>query len=58
MENNILANDIRHTLNGLTAEERAKFKGATLLITGCAGFLGYYMMHSSMLRHANSASSG
>ena len=45
MENNILANDIRHTLNGLTAEERAKFKGATLLITGCAGFLGYYMMH-------------
>lgn len=45
MANNILAGDIRHTLNGLTAEERGKFQGATVLITGCAGFLGYYMMH-------------
>lgn len=45
MTNNILAGDIRHTLNGLTADEQAKFKDATILITGCAGFLGYYMMH-------------
>ena len=45
MASNILAGDIRHTLNGLTADERAKFNGATILITGCAGFLGYYMMH-------------
>ena len=41
---NILQNDIKHTLNGLTAAERAKFNGSTVLITGCAGFLGYYMM--------------
>ena len=39
---NILQNDIKHTLNGLTTEERAKFNGSTVLITGCAGFLGYY----------------
>jgi UDP-glucuronate decarboxylase len=45
MAQNILAGDIQHTLDGLTAEERAKFKDATILITGCAGFLGYYMMH-------------
>ena len=41
---NILQNDIKHTLNGLSAAERAKFSGSTVLITGCAGFLGYYMM--------------
>ena len=41
---NILQNDIKHTLNGLSAEERAKFSGSTVLITGCAGFLGYFMM--------------
>lgn len=42
---NILYNDIKHTLAGLTDEEREKFRGSTVLITGCAGFLGYYMMH-------------
>lgn len=42
---NILQKDIKHTLAGLTDEERAKFDGSTVLITGCAGFLGYYMMH-------------
>ena len=41
----ILQDDIKHTLAGLTTEERAKFNGSTVLITGCAGFLGYYMMH-------------
>ncbi|MBO4659824.1 MAG: NAD-dependent epimerase/dehydratase family protein, partial [Prevotella sp.] len=40
----ILQKDILHTLNGLSAEERAKFQDSTVLITGCAGFLGYYMM--------------
>jgi UDP-glucuronate decarboxylase len=45
MAKNILASDIQHTFDGLTAEERGKFKDATILITGCAGFLGYYMMH-------------
>ena len=46
---NILQNDIKHTLNGLTTAERAKFNGSTVLITGCAGFLGYYMMHPKNL---------
>ena len=41
---NILINDIKHTLGGLSAEERSKFQDSTVLITGCAGFLGYYMM--------------
>ena len=45
MANNILAGDIRHTLSGLTTDEREKFRGSTILVTGCAGFLGYYMMH-------------
>ncbi|MBQ6965134.1 MAG: NAD-dependent epimerase/dehydratase family protein [Bacteroidaceae bacterium] len=42
---NILFNDIKHTLAGLSDAERGRFKGSTVLITGCAGFLGYYMMH-------------
>lgn len=41
---NILQNDIKHTLAGLSAAEREKFNDSTVLITGCAGFLGYYMM--------------
>ena len=44
MMQNILSNDIQHTLAGLSAQERAKFQDATVLITGCGGFLGYYMM--------------
>ena len=40
----ILQQDIKHTLNGLSEAERAKFNHSTVLITGCAGFLGYYMM--------------
>ena len=41
----ILNQDLNHTLEGLTAVERAKLQGSTILITGCAGFLGYYFMH-------------
>lgn len=41
----VLKDDFNHTYNGLSAEERQKLKGATLLITGCGGFLGYYFMH-------------
>lgn len=40
----ILSKDFDHTLNGLSQEEREKFKGTTILITGCGGFLGYYYM--------------
>lgn len=42
---NILSLDFDHTLNGLTADERSKFKDSTILITGCGGFLGYYFMN-------------
>lgn len=42
---NILLSDIKHTLEALSDAERRKFSGSTVLVTGCAGFLGYYMMH-------------
>jgi UDP-glucuronate decarboxylase len=45
MKQNVLENDFNHTLNGLSPQERQKLQGSTLLITGCAGFLGYYYMH-------------
>lgn len=41
----ILSLDFDHTLDGLTAGERLKFNGSTILITGCGGFLGYYFMN-------------
>lgn len=41
----ILQKDFDHTLNGLTAVEKAKLEDSTILITGCAGFLGYYFMN-------------
>lgn len=45
MTPNVLKDDFDHTFNGLSAEEREKMREATLLITGCGGFLGYYFMH-------------
>ena len=30
--------------NSFTSEEKQKFRDSTILITGCAGFIGYYMM--------------
>ena len=42
---NILSSDIIYTLGKLSEEERARFKDSTILITGCAGFLGYYFMN-------------
>ncbi len=48
MENNnndtIFHSDLRYIFNNLTKDEKEKFKGASILITGCAGFLGYYFM--------------
>lgn len=41
----VLEKDFGHTLEGLSAQEKAKLNGATILITGCAGFLGYYYMN-------------
>jgi len=43
--NTILKKDLEHIFNNLTEAEKEKLKGANVLITGCAGFLGYYFMH-------------
>lgn len=37
--------DLARIHAALTADERAKFDGSTVLITGCGGFLGYYFMN-------------
>ena len=36
--------DLNRILQGLTIEERTKLKGSTVLLTGCAGFLGFYLV--------------
>ena len=41
----VLNEDFDHTLNGLSQQEKEKLRNSTILITGCAGFLGYYFMH-------------
>lgn len=37
--------DLAYTYRKLSSEERGKLSGSTLLITGCAGFLGFYILH-------------
>ena len=44
-KNKILVEDMEHILHHLSTKEREKFKGATVIMTGCGGFLGYYFMH-------------
>ena len=39
-----LSADLAHTLAQLSADERERLRGATVLMTGCAGFIGYYYM--------------
>lgn len=41
----ILNQDCDYTWKGLSVRECEKLSGATILITGCGGFLGYYFMH-------------
>ena len=41
----IVKQDLERIYNGLTIEEREKFDGVTILLTGCAGFLGFYFSH-------------
>ena len=36
--------DLQNICDALTADEKEKLSGGTVLITGCAGFLGYYFM--------------
>lgn len=45
MQNRILLEDMSYILNNLTSAEKEKFKGSTIIMTGCGGFLGYYFMH-------------
>ena len=43
--NTQLAQDLDYTYQKLTAAERDKLCGSSILITGAAGFLGYYLVH-------------
>lgn len=44
-ENMIKDEDLKYIYNNLSNEERNKFKNATVLVTGCGGFIGYYLMN-------------
>ncbi len=37
--------DFRYMYESFTKDEIAKFQDSTILVTGCAGFIGYYMMN-------------
>ena len=45
MQNKILREDLSYILEKLSSDEKSKFKDATIIMTGCGGFLGYYFMH-------------
>lgn len=40
-----LHEDLRHTLDKLSLAERERLADSTILLTGCAGFIGYYLMN-------------
>ncbi len=44
-QNKILSEDMSYILSKLSSSEKEKLKNATILITGCGGFLGYYFMN-------------
>lgn len=44
MQMQILKTDLEYIINKLTDEEITKFQNSTILITGCAGFLGFMFM--------------
>lgn len=41
----ILSQDLQYTLSKLTDREQEKLCDSVILLTGCAGFLGYYLLH-------------
>lgn len=43
--NQILLEDMARIYDQLSAAEKEKLTGSTVLLTGCGGFLGYYFMH-------------
>ena len=48
-----LEKDFKYTLSKFTKEEILKWKDSTVLITGCAGFLGYYLKVPAGFYYAN-----
>src|SRR4051794_21776300 len=42
--NTIYQSDLQYIFNNLEMTELEKLKDSSILITGCAGFLGYYFM--------------
>jgi len=44
MNDEIKKRDLAYIYNGLSAAEKERLAGSAVLITGCAGFLGYYFM--------------
>ena len=45
MITNQLKKDLQHTFNLLTETEKAKLSNSKILITGSAGFIGFYLSH-------------
>ncbi|WP_411680377.1 NAD-dependent epimerase/dehydratase family protein [Clostridium thailandense] len=45
IKNKIVLEDMQYIYNNLSQAEKNKFKKSKILITGCAGFLGYYFMN-------------
>lgn len=43
--NEILASDLLAIYSGLDDKERRKLENATILVTGCGGFIGFDLMH-------------
>lgn len=41
----IVKQDLERIWGGLTAEEKSRLQGSTVLLTGGAGFLGFYFIH-------------
>lgn len=43
--NKVIEQDLHDIFNTLLDREKAIFQGQTILLTGCAGFLGFYFIH-------------
>ena len=43
-KNTIYHTDLQYIFNNLSKSEKEKLKDSSILVTGCAGFLGYYLM--------------
>lgn len=48
MNNRIIAQDLNEIFSSLTQNQKEFFKNSNILITGCAGFLGFYLLHFFM----------